>query len=1343
MKTKNFIYFLSVCVVVLVGGIFALSGLSADRQNNQPVYADTIITGVDGTGTGTLSDPYIIGSVAMLNTNTTMRTNLANAGGTTKYFVLTATIDMSTFTYASLVLGSNAVFDGQGFGFNNLNRSLFSDVKSGAVVKNINFSGSGNITGGSIDSIGNVSTGFRGTMENVHHTAGAMSSASAVGGLVNISLNAIFTNCSNAAGVVRTGTALDANGGLIGIANGNLTIEACQNTGTISATGSCEETGGLVGKVNNATGETATVTQSRNDGIISGLRSGGIVGKKEGSDGNGVLAISQCQNSGVVSSSTYTMVGGILAWMLQGTVTIDSCVNYANLSTANVDSGIFSFRTGGNVIISHCYNDSKAYYGISQTSGGGISFGQFDTVSGGTINTNIVRTSTLGSTNFGGGIAKTDAELQDPQILNILGADFAMGTNGFPQLRCFNENVLLFDPNGGTINGSSGNLIIKAADFNDSVITSVELPGYQFLGWDTNPASINPDIPVSNYVGTDVFPQDWIALLPNQSESYYAIWEQISYQIKTGVPAGSSDYLSDQIYSLYTYNNSAYQLVPSYDLSASIGQSLYIQTGFTNVSGENFYFENWFAINKAGSWVNLGAGTIDQLTSEQRYYFVVNEDFLNNFACYDSGSGQWTISLKAVYGDTTPSTMFFDADTNAHRNWGILEIDGDPFQFNSYLSYLPADKQSVEICVQANQYYSIVGYETKLGGAVQDSVLVTPGDLNSLGQWIFTLAAQDGLEFRVIFAPQYFDISVVTKTAGGDVFDGAAVGAYINTGAPAQVSVQTGVFEGITLYSVQGYRLVNSSVQNIKIFNQISGVYDYYSAINGVIRFPSVDKSFMDKYLSVNSVTGQQEIVIIAEYYPQVYLAIGFDYGSSENLSTVDMMVRDLSGNIHVLSGGGEDTASGYFDEGSTVTIGIQLPRDVRVADISGLPADSIVNQDFTSIQFTLDDIVQIVIHFDESIYKLNLSAQDTGGVYIDGITEQFEVERNGAPYDGSGLGLNDVISVIKGTAVSPEWQFAKWEIYVSDGSDNYLYATVTGLMEDNYDLVGTDFSIYIDLMITSLSEIDIINYFNINVVAVYTHVATVDFSFDGGGTIGYNEIISGENLEGDTYSAGTQIKLVIVPDAFYKLETVDGLNEDESLENDSVTGGYYIIITADGIRSIAVHFVPEKEIITVSSTFSPTKGRIDVNLNEIELGNTVQIKLTFDIGYQYSACTINGRPASDINGVKITGGAVTFNVTSDIMEWLKDSGYEMDIHVDLALSTFAIIGIGIAAVAIPVMVALAIFFIIANKRRKADYQKALAQMKLGKARLNYSDVIKQLRDGSTSDGDNSGGQGV
>jgi hypothetical protein len=322
-------------------------------------------------GSGTLTNPYKIATKADL------LALAANTGDYSKYFILTADINLLGETFTQAVIAPDTddttsefegtqftgVFDGNDHVISNLliNAStenyagLFGYVGSGGQVKNLGVEDV-NVTGKNY--IGGL-LGYNegGTLTACYATGSVNgSSYSYIGGLLGYNYGGTLTSC-HASGSVNGSW---NTGGLLGYNDGG-TLTACYSSGSVNSS----YCGGLLGYNWNG-----TVTSSYATGAVSGYTMvGGLAGYSHGS-------ITSCYATGLVSGTDH-YIGGLVGYDNYGAVT--SCYSSGSVSGAADTGGLLGYNFNGT--LTDCFWDTQTSGQATSAGGTGETTAQMQTLS--------------------------------------------------------------------------------------------------------------------------------------------------------------------------------------------------------------------------------------------------------------------------------------------------------------------------------------------------------------------------------------------------------------------------------------------------------------------------------------------------------------------------------------------------------------------------------------------------------------------------------------------------------------------------------------------------------------------------------------------------------------------------------------------------------------------------------------------------------------------------------------------------------------------------------------------------------------------------------------------------
>lgn len=293
-----------------------------------------------GGGTGTSSNPYILGTAAhFFALSDSVNSGKIYDG---KYFIMSSDVDFNNQNFIPIgnSTDTNLFFkgrvDGQNHSISNfqcandtsIRMGLFGSIGTGSEIKNIHMT-SGNISGSAI--VGSIVAFNHGSV--IHCSTSNQVSVTSemyyVGGIVgsNSKYGSSISQCANYATVVASGNNGMTAGGIVG-GGGKGTISECYNMGAISGG---HHIGGIVGSSDNVT----TIRNCYNGGTINASvdNSGGIMGSSSMYTSNDPLnIIENCYNYGVISGPEKNAICG-LQFMLNF-----SNNHYDNATSSSTDS---------------------------------------------------------------------------------------------------------------------------------------------------------------------------------------------------------------------------------------------------------------------------------------------------------------------------------------------------------------------------------------------------------------------------------------------------------------------------------------------------------------------------------------------------------------------------------------------------------------------------------------------------------------------------------------------------------------------------------------------------------------------------------------------------------------------------------------------------------------------------------------------------------------------------------------------------------------------------------------------------------------------------------------------
>ncbi len=374
------------------------------KLKTEYVYGNTQMPSLQGSGSNSESNPYIIDNEAKL---TYLSENSRWASG--KYFLQTANLDFSSYEYFIPINNSDSnyafYYDGGNHTISNIKIEIsknyvglfgriYGSSSKHAYVKNVHLV---NSSVGGVNSVGSiVGNGQYIDIINCTNNGTKVVGGSGVAGIAGSLSNASVINCNNSADVFSTYYRSNVSAsvaGLIGGSNAQTIIINSYNTGNVNAINVIVDIGGIAAR------NSGNIINCFNTGVVTGNGDvGGIVGENSGS-------ISNCYNTGdVTSTSTRSSyyLGGIAG---DNSGTISNCYNTGVVTGSNQHvGGIAGYNEEST--ISNCYNTGDVTSTSTRSSsyvGGIAGYNSSSTISN-CYNTGDVTSTSTSSSSYTGGI---------------------------------------------------------------------------------------------------------------------------------------------------------------------------------------------------------------------------------------------------------------------------------------------------------------------------------------------------------------------------------------------------------------------------------------------------------------------------------------------------------------------------------------------------------------------------------------------------------------------------------------------------------------------------------------------------------------------------------------------------------------------------------------------------------------------------------------------------------------------------------------------------------------------------------------------------------------------------
>ncbi len=263
-------------------------------------------------------------------------------------YILMADIDLSGSTFESIGVEEAffGILDGNGYTVSNAGVPLFERV-SGGMIQNLHIEGQLQQQSALL-----VRFAENAAIQNCWSSGSILETEGGhCGGLLFKVTNCNIISCYNTADI--TADTASYAGGIAALAEENNTFTNCFNTGTILCDSNNEDTsaGGILGYTYTSASDRFSVIfdQCCNSGAIDAFCAAGILGNYQSRSEDGVLEISRCYNSGVITGNSRCFIAGIcnIVELRDSDVWIGNCYNIGDLTGSSGICGGESFFDNG------------------------------------------------------------------------------------------------------------------------------------------------------------------------------------------------------------------------------------------------------------------------------------------------------------------------------------------------------------------------------------------------------------------------------------------------------------------------------------------------------------------------------------------------------------------------------------------------------------------------------------------------------------------------------------------------------------------------------------------------------------------------------------------------------------------------------------------------------------------------------------------------------------------------------------------------------------------------------------------------------------------------------------
>ena len=224
--------------------------------------------------------------------------------------------------------------------------------------------------------------------------------------------------------------------------------------------------------------------------------------------------------------------------------------------------------------------------------------------------------------------------------------------------------------------------------------------------------------------------------------------------------------------------------------------------------------------------------------------------------------------------------------------------------------------------------------------------------------------------------------------------------------------------------------------------------------------------------------------------------------------------------------------------------------------------------------------------------------------------------------------------------------------------------------------------------------------------------------------------IVNGEpvNISGDTFISGTTILIVAnITNADYY--NFIGFAGTELADTINLTGRT-IQFDLTSNRFITINFESKTFNVIDKTDTSSASGKININKNEYEVGDTVVLSFDINSGFEIRSWVFYDKDGNEHEASTLTSNIKYSNNTVALtidQYWLDNFGLEFESKVETMMNSTFLIVLVVGGITIPLLLALILVFIILNNKKKAQAKAAAERAAKNKFGLNQQEFIKRL----------------
>ena len=219
-------------------------------------------------------------------------------------------------------------------------------------------------------------------------------------------------------------------------------------------------------------------------------------------------------------------------------------------------------------------------------------------------------------------------------------------------------------------------------------------------------------------------------------------------------------------------------------------------------------------------------------------------------------------------------------------------------------------------------------------------------------------------------------------------------------------------------------------------------------------------------------------------------------------------------------------------------------------------------------------------------------------------------------------------------------------------------------------------------------------------------------------------------------YGATLIIRPVNNNNVYYSFVNYTGLEGTDLL--DTVTNELRFVLTTD--RFITLNYVANELTYVAKTDTADAKGTVTFSTDTFAVNEKVTITFNVDSGYEIREWTIYDKngvayAVSELDNVTFSNNTLVLTVDE---YWLDNFGTEFESKVVTMMNSTYFTTLLVGGIAIPLLLAGILVFIILNNKKKAEAKAALDRSKKTAFGLNQQQFIQNLRNGKVGDNDDS-----